>query len=180
MLLRESLSLRVPSVSVRTLEGASSGSTSTRQGTEGASMEIALCARCYRVRRRGATRQPDEGCPEMSGCRRQPARAVPPLRIPHPYCTFTFKSGRSHSGRYGLTMPRRASVLHRVSRQIGGGLAVSCPHVSCPALLPPPAALARARCHEPGGGSTRRGARQASPSPPSLASSSETSSAKVS
>ena len=31
-------------------------------------MEIALCARCYRVRRRGATRQPDEGCPEMSGC----------------------------------------------------------------------------------------------------------------
>lgn len=24
-------------------------------------MEIALCARCYRVRRRGATRQPDEG-----------------------------------------------------------------------------------------------------------------------
>ena len=30
-------------------------------------MEIALCARCYRVRRRGATRQPDEGCPEMSG-----------------------------------------------------------------------------------------------------------------
>ena len=29
-------------------------------------MEIALCARCYRVRRRGATRQPDEGCPEMS------------------------------------------------------------------------------------------------------------------
>ena len=28
-------------------------------------MEIALCARCYRVRRRGATRQPDEGCPEM-------------------------------------------------------------------------------------------------------------------
>ena len=28
-------------------------------------MEIALCARCYRVRRRGATRQPDEGCPEI-------------------------------------------------------------------------------------------------------------------
>ena len=35
-------------------------------------MEIALCARCYRVRRRGATRQPDEGCPEMSGSVRQP------------------------------------------------------------------------------------------------------------
>lgn len=29
-------------------------------------MEIALCARCYRVRRRGATRQPDEGCPVVS------------------------------------------------------------------------------------------------------------------
>lgn len=39
-------------------------------------MEIALCARCYRVRRRGATRQPDEGCPEMSGCPSTGARGT--------------------------------------------------------------------------------------------------------